>query len=482
MNLKLVRSISVYTILGFIPYITSFLLLPIYTRFLSPIDYGIISLATVTESYFILFLVFGVSAAIVRFYNTYASQGREKLFLYNSIFITIITSVIAAICLFFWGDTIFNLVWKGNLSFEQFGFYIFSSCVVQALNQHLMQYFRIKEDLRSVILVTLVPFIFSVAGIFTGVVILNQGATGNIIGKFFGVTLSSLAMYVFIFKKNKTKIVIDPAIIKPVFLFSAPIVLYYFLGSAADSLDRYFLNASYKLSDLGLYNFAKTIISPVEVIILAVWNAVIPVIYTFIHKNPDNKKLLTEYTSKYFDLILLIEFCIIGMALIFAEPIIKVISRPAFYPSAYYIPMLILSTLGRVYYILYTFNIFYNKKTIFLPVINSLSLIISIVVFNYMGNKFGIMGIAASTVILKMTQFLIAYFFERHYDVKYPVAKAFPLLAATLIAVPFFYYPALENIAVQYKIITGIFILGAGFYLYRHALFKQDLKSTYIPT
>ena len=67
----LFRSTFVYTLLGFLPMASAFVLTPVYTKFLTTEEYGIISLSNVFQSYLAIFVAIGIDSAFTRFYFKY---------------------------------------------------------------------------------------------------------------------------------------------------------------------------------------------------------------------------------------------------------------------------------------------------------------------------------------------------------------------------------------------------------------------------
>jgi len=67
----------------------SFFLLPIYTRYLTTADYGIISLAAVISSVISIIFFFGMRSAISRFYYIYQGVGSEFREFISTIWISV---------------------------------------------------------------------------------------------------------------------------------------------------------------------------------------------------------------------------------------------------------------------------------------------------------------------------------------------------------------------------------------------------------
>lgn len=475
MNFKIIKAVSVYTILGFIPLITSFLLLPLYTRHLSNEAYGIVSLAYLSENYFILMIVFGINSAIFRFYPEYKSSGQGESLLANSFFASFLPAVLIVFLLLFLGEGLFRFIFNNNFSLRQYGYFVFISAFILSCNQILLQYFRIKENLKAATIVTLVPFFFSVSGVVTGVVWLKMGALGNIQGRFIGLIIGFLCLAFWILKKKEIKWEINCGMIKTLLLYSYPIFLYNLIGNLSDTLDRFFLNKNFSLSTLGIYNLARTIVSPVEIVLLSIWNAVIPMIYNAFARDDMQDPLQRErFITRYFDLLMLCEYLMIGLGLIFISPLVLFFTNANYHSAAEYVPALLLASLGRAYFIVYSFNLFFEKNTKVLPIINLASLIVELALTIFLAGKWGVLGVAAGLVALKFSQFLISYSFELKYALKYPLKKTFGLFSTTVLMIGLYYFVHVyfNSFLLLYSTLAGGLITLISVFVFRKSIFK----------
>src|SRR5436305_15075050 len=64
-----VRHSAIYGLGGVLLKGIGFLMLPFYTRYLSPVDYGILEILDLSMSLFGMFLNMGITAALLRSYN-----------------------------------------------------------------------------------------------------------------------------------------------------------------------------------------------------------------------------------------------------------------------------------------------------------------------------------------------------------------------------------------------------------------------------
>jgi O-antigen/teichoic acid export membrane protein len=408
-NLKLLKATGVYTVLGFIPLISSFVLLPIYTKYLTASDYGVVSLSSIMEGYLFIFIAFGLQSAFTIYFYEFSNvkKGVEKL-----LSVTLTSILVLGFLLFFFllvsGDYIFSYLWEGNLEFNKYGWFIFANSILLALNQILFQYYRISERLGRVMMITLIPFSGSTLGGITGVIILKYGAFGSVAGKAIGTIIASLPFYFFLFPKIGFRL--DLNVIKKVFGYAYPIVLIFLITNLSDTLDRFLMNKYFDLKLLGLYAFSTVIVSPVNVLVQSYWNSVTPAMFKAVSENSAEKDNILKLG---FSGVIIITLLAIWGVVTVVEPVIHFIASSAYHGATYYVPLLAITMFGKAYNLIYTFNSVFYKKTKFLPIINLVSLIVGLVSALLLIPFIGVWAIFVSVILSRLSQGITAYFLDK---------------------------------------------------------------------
>ena len=78
---KVLKDTSIYSIAKVLPQLTSFLLIPIYTSYLSVEDYGIVGAMQVLSVLFLIVLTFSLDRSIFRLFFDYEDDKKQKEFL-----------------------------------------------------------------------------------------------------------------------------------------------------------------------------------------------------------------------------------------------------------------------------------------------------------------------------------------------------------------------------------------------------------------
>ena len=88
-----VKHSFIYGVGGVLVKMVGFLLLPFYTHYLSPVDYGVLEVLDVTMSLLGMFLNMGITAALLRYYGA-AQTEEERRKVVGTIFVfTVVTGL-----------------------------------------------------------------------------------------------------------------------------------------------------------------------------------------------------------------------------------------------------------------------------------------------------------------------------------------------------------------------------------------------------
>jgi len=107
MSKQVFKNSLFYMISSLLPTFIGFIMLPIYTRYLSPADYGVVALVISLQSFLPLVMTFQVHNSISRFYfDYYKNEQKLKIFFSTIFFITLCLSLLSMSLLIYFLDDI----------------------------------------------------------------------------------------------------------------------------------------------------------------------------------------------------------------------------------------------------------------------------------------------------------------------------------------------------------------------------------------
>lgn len=336
MNL-LLKNTAIYAIGEILPKIVSFLLLPVFTRYLTTTEYGIISY---TGSFMLLFTVVGtlsLNSYVLRYYFERKEEKQQRLLMGTGYMAIGIMNIM----LFVFGWLIFpyaidyydiQVPWDPFFKLALINNFLVSFCTIPLV------VYRVRQDSAKYVGLSfsfsMLTFLFNI--IF--VVFLKQG----VVGYYYSTLIVSIP-YFFIYAGIISKYAcfkISKAYIREGLKFSLPLlpgaIAYFFLNM----VDRIILERNVPLSEIGIYNIAVTLTSTLGIVIQSGYHAVEPEIYNH-YGEADFYKFVKKAQTIYFSAIYIMAL----MIALFSQEVFIIMTAPDFHGGYFLVPIL---TIGVV--------------------------------------------------------------------------------------------------------------------------------------
>lgn len=444
---------SYYLLLGFLPLASNFLLAPLFTRYLSAAEYGIIALATLFQQYAMLIVDPGLKGAFSRYYYRYFRYPK----LVDALFSTTVVGIVAALALTllvfnFFGDRIFLIVFKNNdFTFERYGNLVLLLTFNTVVNAVILTYYRNSERVKDYALVSLSTFFLMAIGSVIAVVALKGGAWGNIVGKLLG---SAIVVYLFLavwlFRKG---LKFDLRLVKKLLVYGLPLIPYGILNTTILNLDRFFIERYFDLSVLGQYNIAFLISTIPSILLNAYQSAVNPGIIKLMETtNKNNTEANNREVNRNFQYLVMLMCSVLWVLITFSGPFVRFYVGPEYRVIIGYLPILIIGFMPLVYQNIFSLPLFFHYQSRLLPLL-SLATLAGSVVFNFLLiNWLGIYG-AAIAVLLKNMLFAYSTMFA---------------LRARRLYTPAYFAMGKYNWLMMLVVLTGVAVVALVYYFPEH--------------
>jgi len=401
----LIKSSTIYILLGFLPTAVNFIMVPLLTSYLSKEEYGLLSISALFQGMIAIFLNIGLDAAFARYYfNVYKKRKLLHAY-YSTVLLTVLgLSILLFGMLLVAGDPLLEFVFKNNrYHFSDYGVVTFALALATILHTIILSYYRNEENLKMYSLVSITTLALTVTGILIGVVWFNKGAYGNILGR--SIAFATIVLlYLILYFRNR-RFIIRWEYLKSMLRYGVPFVPYLIILLMNSSLDQWMMERKFSLAQLGEYNFAFQLASLVSVFIYAVFNAISPRLYKLMSEKKSIDTTEIGNLNKLFHF--LVVFAIVGELAIISPFTTLLIHNTAYHSMLSYIPLLIISWLPHLYYMLYVVPIMFYNKTRFLPLITIISLAVGLASNLLLIPIWGVIGVCASAIIIKITSFVV---------------------------------------------------------------------------
>ena len=334
---KLFKNTIYYSIGEICPRIISFLLLPIYTQYLSTSDYGILAYTNTVNSFLFVLGSLSLNTYILRFYFIHQAEEQRKQMI-GSIYMAIlgvnilILGLAYAILPHVISDFHLQVPWNPYFKLAIIVNFLDSFSIIPLV------IYRVKQQAQFFVCLNLSRTILQVVLTIYFIVFQKTGLIGNYYASILAYAPFVL-IYIGIIKKYacfKLKV----SYISEGLRYALPLLpgaLAYLVLSVSD---RLILERNVAMSEIGIYNVAFTLSLALNVVIQSGYKAIEPEIFKR-YSSQDYYIFLRKVQSLFFVVIY-----IVGLGLtLFSQEIFYYITAQPFHEAYKYVPILIVGVI-----------------------------------------------------------------------------------------------------------------------------------------
>jgi O-antigen/teichoic acid export membrane protein len=413
----------IYGVGNMLSRIVAFVMLPIYTRHLSPFDYGVLEIVETTTSMLGLVAGLGVASAMTRFYFDFESQqDRNKVvsttYLLAAATLTVAIAALLPMCGWF-AEALFDS--------EKYSIYFtvaFATLAIGLIIDIGQTYLRIRE--RSIVYVTIstANLLLSVSLNIYFVVFREFGVLGifyaSLIAKLvICVPLTAVILW-------KVKLRFDRWLARNMYRYSLPLIPSELAGVAIGYSDRYLINHYLSTADAGIYGLAQKLGTVLHMLITS------PFLMSYmprrfqLGKNPDAPVTF----ASIFDYHMLVLITATTALAMFGKEILVLMTTPAYYGASTLIPWIAATMVVLAAKYHFEFGILYSKKTKYQMYINVVSAVLHLLLNFALIRMMGLWGaLVASLVAFGVRSALCLWISARLYPIPYDFGRTARLVA-----------------------------------------------------
>ena len=425
---KTVKHSAIYAIGTMLRRLTGLVMLPIYTRYLTPEDYGVVELLTMAIEIAGILVGLRISQAMFRFYIL-AESKRDKDEIVATVLFTVAgSSLVGATALFFGAEFLSQIIFGDAAYIYEFQLYAFT-LVTNAVIAVGLSYLRALLVQVLFVVINVISLIIQVALNIVFVVMLEMHVTGVVYSALIsGVMLSvGLTFYIIV----NSGIHYSKSIALRLIKFIAPLILASIGAFYVAYADKYFLRVFGSLNDVGLYALAARISAVLATAFEAFnmsWSA-----DRFEIVKKDNAREIYEQVFRFFSAAII--FSGAGLAL-FANDFFHIMTSPEFYPAGNIVPLLVLAALSGIYKIYCNFGVMYSTRTGIMAEAAWINAVIASIGYLLLIPALGVYGAALTLVFSNFIEFVWVYRKSmRHYDMELKWRPVSLMLITAVLAV-----------------------------------------------
>ena len=408
---RLARGAAIYGTGVVLNRFITLLLLPLFTAYLSPKEFGIIAILTMLSGLLscIFSLGVGVSIGIYYFIGTGIKQKAETIWM--ATFVLALASV--------------SLLTVGVLGSEKLAFSVLGSIEyrflvilslvntsLEILTQPSISYLQFEEKSTQFVIISVVTTLITLGSSILFIAVLEKGIIGlmeaGVISRLF-----SFIIYISIMV-GSLKLSINLHLAKKLIKTGLPYVagaLCFFLIQYAD---RYMLEIFCGLKVVGIYSVGYSLGMVMILFVAAFSSAWTPYFNSFVNNQQEAKNLFGK----------VLEYYIMGMGVLclcmflFAMPVVVIMTTVPFYGAYTVVGLIALSQLLYGCYIIFLPGLYYAKKSGKVNLIIILASCINILLNLILVPKWDMLGATLATVVYFIFMAVSTHFKAKKYLVK----------------------------------------------------------------
>ncbi len=452
---SLLKNTSLYTIGNILPQAAGFFLLPIYTRYLTPADYGIVSSMQVLSTMLTVFFTMAIDRSIYRLYFDFKTDKDRRDYL-GTITLSLFFISCAVLLLLFVFKGAVGQIYE-SISFFPYYVYAILTAFFSVFTIVPKIYFQVNEKAGKFVFLSITQFLLSTGLVLWFIIGKKNGAVGMLEGRMIAaVIILPLFFYIsyrtinFTFKKQ---------IFKESLAFSLPMIPGLMMAWVLNLSDRIFIERYFNLHDVGIYSLGYKIAGLVLIIASAFYLAYNPVFYKL--ANSENQKqakeMLFKYNNSYIVVVLFITFFIV----LFSKEAIQLLLNSKYYESYKIVPIISFAYLISQTSALFNLMIYQNKKVMPLTIIGFIGAAINILLNFLLVPPFGAYGAGYATVISFAIIFILSWrYAKKCYFIPFNWKLLSSLLLIAVGVIYLFSTINLSNIFYMLILKTGFLLLA----------------------
>ncbi len=412
---KLAQHSAVYGVADVVPYLINFLLLPVFTTYLSPANYGALG----------ILLLFGVLTKILfrsgldsGFFRIYYEQktDRDRKLLASTLFATAFTisATLFTLCAVFAGP-LSRWLLGDELSQSQIATWIVLVAADTLLNTFAfvpMNLFRLQEKPKSFTVMTLFRSFVNI-GLKVILVVSGWGVAGVL----WADVAASLVFVLALAPTLVRNLVLGFSVpmLRSAAAFGLPKVPHGLAHQILNLSDRKLIELFIALSASGVYHIGYMMGTGVKFFLSAFELAWSPFVYAQLDK-PDAARTLARIATYAFATL-------VGCGLmnaVFGRELLFWMAKPEFHAAYPVIPIVVLAYMTQGLYALTSIGISISKKTTYFPVMTLSAAVVNVVLNILWIPRFGVEGAAWATVAgYGLMAVMGIYFGNKHYPIPF---------------------------------------------------------------
>jgi O-antigen/teichoic acid export membrane protein len=371
--------------------LASFVLVPLYTRFLTPAEFGVYALVDITVVILVLVTQMKLDVAYLRSYSELGDQRRDAMM--GTVLGAGTTAAIFGGALLTASVALpFGRVWLQTAD-RPFAWTLLPLVVLETVQGFFLSDLRARRRPVPYCAGNVVRVLGMVAATFWFLAVRHQGVYGVFLGRLVGDVCGTLLLGIFCLVHGRPSF--DRALLREMLGFSAPIVWGGLMMLLLDAMGRFFLSRHANLDAVGYYGVAIKISGVFVVAVYQPFAVAWGGLMFQVSKWPNGKVVYANVLTYVSAFALAVALGVV----LFAPALFRMFSTPAYAPAMVVFPLIVLVRCCGVFEQVSAIGIYVAGRTKWFALIYTIGLAANLAANISLTPRYGILGAAAAWLI-----------------------------------------------------------------------------------
>jgi O-antigen/teichoic acid export membrane protein len=396
---RLAQHSAIYGLGGLVSRFVALLLLPLYTRYLTPADYGAVETLVALAAILATVLRLGIASAFFRFYFDSVDTSHRLRVVRTSFWFTMTMATLGLVVGLILAEPISNWLFDtgDHTTLVRASFVLLWA---QMNYEQITSLFRVEERAVAFTIATLVNLAVTVAATVLFVVVFDWGATGVVAGNFTGTLIVYAALLVY--RHEQLGLTLDRPLLRQMNRFGIPLVPSMLALWLLNFGDRFFILKLADQSEVGVYSIGARIASAMVLLLAAFragWLA-------FAYSIEDDDRARRAYSFVLTYLLFVASWAALALALL-SPWLVRWLTTPAFFDASEVVPLLVFGAVALGGFNVVSIVLGRRKRTQFNWVATGSGAAVSVVLNLVLIPPYGIVGAGIANVSAFTVMFLV---------------------------------------------------------------------------
>jgi len=405
------KSSLIYSLVGALPYASGFLLLPWFTQYLTPQQFGVNAMYIALMYLIQIISSYGLDMSAAVLYFDYKDDKQKVREFLGTVFIGIaLLGSITFVVFVSGGLRLFNFVFKSSDFIDLFPYGIFTiiSGVFNSIFKTYSGLLIYQQRPERFFWLNISNFALTIGGSLAILYFFPFTLYGPILGRLIPAVVTAFLSLMLV--RREYGLSWHSSYLRKTINYCTPIIIYSLLTWVVTYIDRFLIaglmgDATY----VGIYDIAVKMVIGLDLVMTGLINTINPKVY-HIWKDHDLKESNLEI-NRYYNGVTALFLLVIPLFILLVPKVIPlIIHKPIYYQAFGFLAILATGYATRVWFYMFLAPLMFFKRTAALPRVFVISAIFNTVCGVVLIHFFGLAGAVWTNFLVKPVQALLMYF------------------------------------------------------------------------